>query len=237
MLVDEPNWRDAPARLRDAGIRIASGMFQSVGEVYDTPAAIRRTGGVVPDDTWPATWDLVCAVADLAAAWRIDTVSFHAGFIPDGPAADRVVARVAQVADRFADAGVRILLETGQETATTLSAFLERLERPRVGVNFDPANMLLYDMGDPIDALRRLLPRVGQVHLKDAFPPTTAGDWGTEVVLGTGAVDWTAFLAVLRSSDFDGAMIVERESGASRVDDIREAIRFVRARLDEAVES
>jgi hypothetical protein len=46
-------WADAIARLRNAGISIVSGMMSCVGEDYTTMESIHRTGGVVPDVTWP----------------------------------------------------------------------------------------------------------------------------------------------------------------------------------------
>jgi hypothetical protein len=84
-------------------------------------------------------------------------------------------------------------LETGQETAETLAHFLRKLDHRAVGVNLDPANMLLYDKGDPVAAVRALGPWLKQCHLKDAVRTKVPGQWGEEVVLGTGQVDWKAF--------------------------------------------
>ena len=66
----------------------------------------------------------------------------------------KIVDRVHQIGDLFGELGIAVALETGQETATALSHFLRVLEHDNVGVNFDPANMILYDKGDPIEALR-----------------------------------------------------------------------------------
>ncbi|HIA27537.1 MAG TPA: hypothetical protein EYN79_05370, partial [Planctomycetes bacterium] len=88
--------------------------------------------------------------------------------------------------------GVKLALETGQESAATLEGALEALGRSDVGVNFDPANMILYGMGNPVEALVRLAPRVAQIHIKDALASEVAGEWGSEVVVGTGEVDWQA---------------------------------------------
>ena len=46
-----------------------------------------------------------------------------------------------------------------------VNLFLRILGRPNVGVNFDPANMILYDKGDPLDALRALGCRSAQGYL------------------------------------------------------------------------
>ncbi len=132
-----------------------------------------------------------------------------------------------QIADCFSKHGLKLGFETGQEDAQTLGVFLDRLERDNVGVNFDPANMILYDMGDPIEALRALMPRVMQVHLKDANRTTTPGAWGEEVVVGTGQVDWPAFFGALQEAGYADDLCIEREAGTSRVEDITAARTFV----------
>ncbi len=228
---DAEGWRDTGAKLSNEGFRIASGMFTPIGEDYSTPATIRDTGGVVPDEHWRANLAAAEKDAQAAAALGIEIVSFHAGFIPHDPhdASRGVVAdRLRQIADTFYDtAGCATLLETGQETAETLAEFLEELDHPHVSVNFDPANMLLYDMGDPIASLEHLLPWVQQVHIKDAQRPTEPGAWGTEVVVGTGEVDWSAFFGVLSGAGFAGGAMIEREAGDHRTADIETAAAHV----------
>ena len=140
--------------------------------------------------------------------------------------------RLRQLTAVFAEHGVRVAFETGQETADTLMMAFADLVLPDAGVNFDPANLVLYGMGDPVAALRQLLPLVRQVHIKDALPTATAGEWGSEVPVGTGRVDWPAFCALLRSRpDLD--LVIEREAGTQRVADIRTAREVITALLPE----
>jgi sugar phosphate isomerase/epimerase len=134
-----------------------------------------------------------------------------------------MIERLRFVADAFAERGVDVALETGQETAETLLGVLEELQRPNVGVNFDPANMILYGMGEPVEALGRLAPAVRQVHVKDALPTEVAGTWGTEVPAGRGAVRWRAFFDVAMAISPPVSFVIERESGADRLDDIAAA--------------
>jgi len=108
---------------------------------------------------------------------------------------------------------------------------LQALKRPNVGVNFDPANMLLYDKGDPIGSLRLLGPWIRQVHIKDAVRTRKPGTWGEEVPVGTGQVDWRAFFSTLDQIRFTGNLIIEREAGNQRVVDIRRAKEFVQTVL------
>jgi len=223
-LLEESAWDDTASVLADRGIALGSGMVRMDGEDYASLEAIARTGGVRPDETWPANFDRCRRAATLAAALGIDLVSFHAGFIPEDDSAerDRLLDRLRQVADAFADAGVAVALETGQETADTLVEALEALERPEVGVNFDPANMILYGMGDPVEALRTLAPRVLQLHAKDAVPTETPGTWGREVPVGEGAVDWTALFEAAAGVP-ELRIAIEREAGDRRIAEIAQA--------------
>jgi sugar phosphate isomerase/epimerase len=134
-----------------------------------------------------------------------------------------MIERLRELAAIYTDAGVRVGLETGQEDAETLLGVLDQIEGRGVGVNFDPANMLLYGVGDPIEALRELAPRVVQVHIKDATPSPEPGVWGEEVPAGKGAVDWDAFFDVVRDRLAAIDLMIEREAGENRVGDIRAA--------------
>ncbi len=208
------------------GVACVSGMMTAIGEDYSTLESIKRTGGVVPDEHWEGNWRNFQSNADLAVHLGLKFVMFHAGFLPheeSDPDFAKLLDRLNRIADLFATRGMAIGFETGQETADTLAAFLRKLDRPNVGINFDPANMLLYDKGDPIAALRTLGPWLRQCHLKDAIRTKVSGTWGEEVVLGTGEVDWRAFFGVLRELNFAGDLCIEREAGAQRVADIRAA--------------
>lgn len=235
---DDPGaWEGVQEVLAASGIRIVSGMFSTRGEDYTTPETIRRTGGVVLDEYWEENLEMAQDAAALARVMGLQWVSAHAGFLPhdpNDPDFDKLSARVAQLAAIFAANGVEMLLETGQETAETLLAFLDEMKRRgagNVGVNFDPANMILYDMDDPIQALRMLAPHVRQVHVKDAKRTTVKGQWGEEVVVGTGEVDWDAFVRILADADFDGYYIFEREAGPDRIGDITRGIAALRAAM------
>lgn len=236
---DPGAWEGVQEVLAESGIRIVSGMISTVGEDYTTPETIRRTGGVVPDEHWDENWSLAKVAASTAEAMGLSLVSLHAGFLPHDPvdpSFEKLCRRMADLAGRFAQGGCSLLLETGQETADTLMAFLGEMERrgvTNVGVNFDPANMILYDMGDPIESLRRLVPYVRQVHVKDGKRTAVKGQWGSEVVVGTGEVDWVAFVRILAETDFAASYIFEREAGDDRHGDITQGIAALRAAMEQ----
>jgi L-ribulose-5-phosphate 3-epimerase len=217
-------WGKLPELARARGVEIASGMFVTVGEDYTSLDSIRRTGGVVPDATWDENWRNIQAVAALAAKLGLRLVTFHAGFLPHDetdPDFRKLLERIDRIAGVFARDGIALGFETGQETAETLAAFLRVLGRKDVGVNFDPANMILYDKGAPLEALRTLGPWIRQCHLKDARRTRVPGTWGEEVAVGAGEVDWAAFLGTLDTLGFRGDLCIEREAGTQRVADIR----------------
>lgn len=225
--LDPARWEPLPGLLAVQGIQIVSAQFGTVGEDYTSPATIRATGGVVPDAHWAANLENILTHLVRAGRLGVTRISSHAGFIPPDsgdPVFATLVERVGTIADLCREAGdIDFLLETGQETAETLSGFLAAVDRPNLGVNFDPANMLLYDMGDPLAAVKQLLPVVRQVHIKDATPPTEPGAWGEEVPVGQGRVDWPAFLGVLIEHGYRGDWIIEREGGDERVRDVATA--------------
>jgi sugar phosphate isomerase/epimerase len=223
-------WGETAALFRRNGITIVSGMFGCMGEDYSTLDTIRLTGGIAPDATWEQNWVNIRATAALAHELKLKLVTFHAGFLPHkekDPNFAKMLKRLTETADAFREAGIALGLETGQETAPVLVKLLEKLKRPNVGVNFDPANMILYDKGDPIAALRMLGPWIRQVHIKDARRTKVPGTWGEEVAVGTGEVDWRAFFATLGELNFTGDFVIEREAGSQRVADIRTAKKVV----------
>ncbi len=226
-------WGETEGLFRQHGLTVVSGMFGCVGEDYSTLEAIRVTGGIAPDATWEQNWANIRATAALSQRLGLKLVTFHAGFLPHDekdPNFTKMLRRLAEVADVFKAANISLGLETGQETAPDLVQVLRQLKRANVGVNFDPANMILYDKGDPIAALRTLGPWIRQVHIKDARRTKVPGTWGEEVTVGTGEVDWRAFFAMLRELNYTGDFVIEREAGNQRVADIRTA-RDVVARM------
>ena len=123
-----------------------------------------------------------------------------------------------------------LAFETGQETADLLRRTLDELKCANLKVNFDPANMLLYDKGDPFRAVEILGPDIRSVHVKDANRPTTPGAWGEEVPLGQGQVNIPAFVKTLKKVGYRGPLCIEREVGdqEARLRDIANGLEVLR---------
>lgn len=220
------------APLRSAGIGITAGMIGFDGEDYTTIASIRQTGGFVPDATWPARRDIAIRAARATADLGVRMLSVHVGFVPasDSPHYASVVDRIRELAGAFADFGVDLLMETGQEAAAELLQFLNDVSMPNVGINFDPANMILYGAGHPIDAVRILGRHIRHVHIKDAVGSDQPQvKWGEEVPFGTGQVGAAALLKAFREVGYRGPLAIEREAGDSRLADVRTAIESLRS--------
>ncbi|MBC8203622.1 MAG: sugar phosphate isomerase/epimerase [Planctomycetes bacterium] len=228
-LAEDESWSHCKQMLLDAGITIVSGMFEPAGEDYTSLETIAKTGGVRQDATWFETLGRVKASAGIASDLGLSLVTFHAGFLPHAVSEERtkMLDRLVQIADIFASNKIAIAFETGQESAEVLLGVLEEMSHPNIGVNFDPANMILYGQGDPVTAINQLTPWVRQVHIKDAIATEVEGTWGTEVVVGNGDVVWDAFIPVIPSGV---NLVIEREAGENRVKDIQRAITFLKGK-------
>jgi sugar phosphate isomerase/epimerase len=222
-LREEPEaWDELASVFAKNNVSIISGMLRCAGEDYSTLETIRATGGIVPDDTWEENLRNFRRGAEFAARLGLRLITIHAGFVPHREEAGyaKLRERLLAVDALFAAKGIALGLETGQETAEELAELLRDLGSGNIGVNFDPANMILYGKGDPVAAVRTLAPWLRQLHLKDARHSKVPGTWGEEVPVGRGDVDWARFFEALRELGFAGDMAIEREAGDRRVADI-----------------
>lgn len=230
LLGNPPAWAGLEKHFAENNINIISGMMRCAGEDYTTLESIKETGGIAPDGTWEENLKNFREGAEIAARLGMKLVTLHAGFLPHETDAGfpKLKQRLETVAALFAEKGIKLGLETGQETAADLAHLLRVLGNPGIVVNFDPANMILYGKGDPAGALRALAPWLGQIHIKDATHAATPGAWGDEVPVGTGHVDWRRFFETLRELNYAGDFAIEREAGSQRVADICTARDFLK---------
>jgi len=205
---------------------VSATMIAFPQEDYSTLETIRRTGGISPDGCWDRNRRIFLEAVEITAGLGVRSMSMHLGFLDqrDPAYAGRMRDRTLYLADRAADKGIALLLETGQETAAELKAFLESLRHPALAVNFDPANMILYDKGDPVEAVETLAPWIRHVHIKDAVRTLRPGTWGAEMRWADGQVNAPAFLEALKRIGYNATLAIERESGDDRFEDIRLAI-------------
>jgi L-ribulose-5-phosphate 3-epimerase len=226
-----------PSVARDSGIIMTGAMLGFPGEDYTTPQTIKETGGFGKPSWRAERIERLKWALDRTLALGLSDLTLHAGFLPEPGDPERfpMLDTLAQAGELARQAGVILAFETGQETAALLRRTLDELQSPNIKVNFDPANMLLYDMGDPQSAIELLGPDIRSVHVKDARRPTTPGTWGQEVRLGEGEVDIRKFVSSLKSVGYRGPLVIEREVGdqAGRLEDVAHGLAFLRECLSE----
>jgi sugar phosphate isomerase/epimerase len=225
-------WDEA---LRAARFTPVTVVCSYVGEDYADIPTVLRTVGLVPEATRSERVARTKAVADVSKEIGVDSVACHIGFVPEDPhealyGQIRDVAR--DICDHCAKNGQNFTLETGQEPAHVLLRFIEDVARPNLKINFDPANMILYGTGDPIEALGVLSQHVVSVHCKDGdWPPRdTPEALGKERALGEGSVGMEAFIHKLKEVGYRGVLSIEREEPNQelREADIRKGVALLR---------
>ncbi|MFZ0589891.1 MAG: sugar phosphate isomerase/epimerase [Bryobacteraceae bacterium] len=209
------------------------------GEDYADIPTVQRTVGLVPEATRAERVARTKQVANIANELDIKSVACHIGFVPHDrgqPSYAQIRDIARELCDHCARHGQSFTLETGQEPADILLRFLADVDRPNLRINFDPANMILYGSGDPIEALRKLGPHVISVHCKDGDWPSKndAGALGKERALGAGSVDFPRFIAALKEIGYTGILSLEREETdqVQRAADIRAGLKLLKRILD-----
>jgi sugar phosphate isomerase/epimerase len=213
--------------LRNSGITFTAGMIGFPGEDYASIATIKKTGGFVPDDEFAVRRAFTKSAGQIARELGMNLLTAHIGFVPPSsdPGYAPMLERICLVAGDLEALDVTLTMETGQETAPELLQFLNDLRCQNVRVNFDPANMILYGAGDPIEAIGILGRHIAHVHVKDATLSDAPGaTWGKEVPFGAGQVPPKDFLSALRDAGYTGPLCIEREAGDQRMEDVALAI-------------
>jgi len=169
--------------------------------------------------------------ARFAKILGVKDMCTHVGFIPENPREPlyaETVAAIRHLAREYKALGIRFNMETGQETALTLLRVIEDVDMDNLGLNFDPANLILYGKSNPIDALAMVGKYVNGVHAKDGNYPTTGMGLGQETPLGEGSVNVPAFIAKLKEIGYDGPVTIEREiEGDCQKEDVAAANRML----------
>ena len=202
-------------RLAGFGIRITAVFGGFEGESYADIPTVTRTVGLVPPATRSARTKEMKEIADFARLLGVDIVGLHLGFVPhdsSDPLYREVLAVTRDLCDHCKSQGQDVHLETGQESADDLLQFITDMQRDNLFINFDPANMILYRSGEPIEALEKVGPYVHSVHCKDGTWAENPGqEWGREVALGEGDVGMERYLRTLDKIGYHGALTIERE--------------------------
>ena len=196
------------------------------------------TLGIVPPEYRAARVAELKAGADFAKKIGVTDVITHAGFLPENPTDPtypEILETIRDLAEHMKKNNQWFLFETGQETPVTLLRFIEECGTGNIGINLDSANLILYGKANPVDALDVIGPYVRGIHAKDGLYPTGGMNLGREVKVGTGKVNFPAFVKRLKEVGYDGALSIEREiSGEQQIRDIIETKTYLENLIAEA---
>lgn len=184
-------------------------------------------------------------IIDLAKELETDIVTTHIGVVPSDPNHDRykIMQEACFELAEYADSiNAHFAVETGPETSAVLKGFLESLNSTGVGVNLDPANLVMVTGDDPVGAVHNLKKYIVHTHAKDGKqlffrdPEIVYGikkdvivtdESFIEVPLGEGSVDFPKYLAALEEIGYKGFLTIEREVGDNPEKDIKSAVNFL----------
>ena len=189
--------------------------------------------GLVPEKTRTERMILSCRQMNWGKRYGIRYITCHAGFVPEerNEFYERFIADMKQLV-RFAAANDQdFLFETGTENVAGLKRTIEDIGEPNVGINFDPANLLIYGTDDPANLVGQLADRIRVIHCKDAVPAAPGEQRGKETVLGKGSTHFAELLKKLCANGFRGPLIIERELplGPEQEKDIAEAVGYIKS--------
>jgi sugar phosphate isomerase/epimerase len=204
----------------------------------------------------PAKIDYLKQAIDLALELQCRVVTTHIGIIPADGASEKyaIMQRAcAEIGSYAASRGAVMAIETGPEPVARLKAFVDACNgesgtRRGIGINYDPANLVMVTGDDEVEGVRRAGTAIVHTHAKDGRMNHFAGPdevyglfarggidaiskaaaWFTEMPLGQGKVRWIPYLRALKETGYDGFLTIEREVKENAAEDIRTAVEFLK---------
>lgn len=191
----------------------------------------QETLGLVPPAYRYARMTDLMNGSDFAKKINVRDIVTHAGFIPENPNDNNyhgLIAGLRSVINHMRGNGQRFLFETGQETPVTLLRAIEDIGFDNVGVNLDPANLIMYGKANPVDSLDVFGQYVFGLHGKDGLYPTDGKNLGNEVPIGQGKVNFPILLSKLYGLGYQGSITIEREiEGEQQIRDIEDGKKYL----------
>ncbi len=186
------------------------------------------TLGLVPADYRVERLKMLMEGSDFAKKIHVTDFATHVGYMPENPydpKYEEVLVACKAIVEKCKENGQNFLFETGQETPVTLKRAIQDIEKVlgkgNVGINLDPANLLMYGKANPVDALDVFGEYVMGIHAKDGMYPTDGHSLGAEMPLGKGKVNYPVFIEKLKEVGYNGDLTIEREiSGEEQKKDI-----------------
>ena len=242
------NGENAPENLSGAKARELLKYVKDTGLVFSALCGDLGHGFGNPELN-PENIEKSKRILDLAKELNCNIVTTHIGVVPSDPNHDRykiMQEACKELADYADSLDAHFAIETGPETSAVLKGFLDSLGSTGVAVNLDPANLAMVTGDDAVTAVHNLKDYIVHTHAKDGVkladgnPEYIYGvlhpvpeeiknmKFFEEVPLGTGAVDFPAYLAALEEIGYRGYLTIEREVGPTPEADITLAANFLR---------
>lgn len=226
-VLDAPHAKDVKALCKEKGITLTAVWCGWEGPACWNFYEGQETLGLVPESYRFRRLEMLKEGSDFARILGVEDLVTHAGFMPESPYDPKypgILTALKELAAYCKKNGQYLLFETGQETPVTLLRVMTDIGTGNVGVNLDPANLLMYGKANPVDALDVFGTYVRGVHGKDGLYPSNGRELGPEVPLGEGRVNFPLLLARLHALGYDGDITIEREiTGEQQQKDIRAA--------------
>lgn len=198
-------------------------------------------------------------IIELAKDLEANIVTTHIGIIPEDKSC-KVYNDMYEACYKLNEAACEMdayfAIETGPEPCERLKNFLDLLNGKRVGVNFDPANMVMVTGDDPVKGVYTLKEYIVHTHVKDGirykpidpkdlygyigYKPmshekisemVTKGEYFREVPIGTGQVDFDNYFKALEDIGYEGFLTFEREVKGDFMSQLKKEIDFVKKYL------
>lgn len=240
----------APENLSKEKRREFLDLVKSNGLIISALCGDLGGGGFTHPEKNPEKIEKSKRILDLAKELETNVVTTHIGVVPEDKNHDRykIMQEACHELAEYADSiDAHFAIETGPETSTTLKGFLDSLESTGVGVNLDPANLVMVTGDDPVKAVHNLKKYIVHTHAKDGkqlfykdpeiiygMKPDVivTGDSFIEVPLGEGSVPFKEYLEALCDIGYNGFLTIEREVGDNPEKDIRTAVKFLEGMFD-----
>lgn len=240
----------APENLSKEKRREFLDLVKSNGLIISALCGDLGGGGFTHPEKNPEKIEKSKRILDLAKELETNVVTTHIGVVPEDKNHDRykIMQEACRELAEYADSiDAHFAIETGPETSLTLKGFLDSLDSTGVGVNLDPANLVMVTGDDPVKAVHNLKKYIVHTHAKDGkqifykdpeivygMKPDVivTGDSFIEVPLGEGSVPFKAYLEALCDIGYEGFLTIEREVGDNPEKDIRTAVKFLQGMFE-----
>jgi len=228
-MIDKLKPKEIRKASKEFGIEISSFFLVFEGQIYNRVEGI-STIGFIPDKFRTKRFKLAKRFSDMVCEIGVKSITSHVGAIPNDPKSP-IYLEFVPVMKKFVEYckknGQIFCFETGQELPSTLKRTIIDIGG-NAYVNLDPANLILYGMAHPLDAVEIFGEYIKGLHAKDALWPNRDESLGIEVPVGKGEVDFPLLISRLKEKGFMGPITIEREiSGEQQKKDILETKKFL----------